>query len=142
MTYTDGEIKTYIRNVVREAKATANVDTGYLKRSIKGDLIGRNKSVEFRQIVYGAYNNNSRLVQIAERIMPSDIQWKVIFLDEEGDETEVKGKTRSGRTITRKAITSDSIGTSKIKALIKSLASGKEKNDGAESDRNEDQKDT
>ena len=139
MTYTDGEIKTFIRNVVREAKATANVDTGFLKRSIKGDLIGRNKTVEFRQIVYGAYNNNSRLVQIAERIMPNDIQWKVIFLDEEGGETSIQGKTRSGRTITRKAITSESIGTSKIKALIKSLGtSGKAKDDGTESDRGED----
>ena len=142
MTYTDGQIKTYIRNVVREAKATAKVDTGYLKRSIKGDLIGKNKSVEFRQIVYGAYNNNSRLVQIAERIMPNDIQWKVIFLDEEGGETEVKGKTRSGRTITRKAITSESIGTSKIKALIKSLAIGKAKDNGTESDRSSDKENT
>ena len=84
MPYSDAEIREYIRKVVREAKDTANVDTGFLKRSIKGDLIGRNKSVEFREIFYGAYNNNSRLVQIAERIMPKDLQWKVIFVDEEG----------------------------------------------------------
>ena len=127
MVYSDGEIREYIRGVVREAKDTANVDTGFLKRSIRGALIGRNKSVEFREIFYGAYNNNSRLVEIANRIMPNDIQWKVIFIDEEGKETAIKGKTRTGRTISRKAITSENISTSKIKALISAIkANGKE----------------
>jgi len=127
MLYSDAEIREYIRKVVREAKDTANVDTGFLKRSIKGDLIGRNRSVEFREIFYGAYNNNSRLIEIANRIMPNDIQWKVIFIDEEGKETAIKGKTRTGRTISRKAITSESISTSKIKALISAIkANGKE----------------
>jgi len=137
MNYTDGQIKTYIRNVVREAKATAKVDTGFLKDTISGDWDSRKGRVEFQQIVYGAYNNNSRLVQIAERKMPNDLPWIVIFLDEDGNETSVKGKTRSGRTITRKAITSESIGTSKIKALIKSLAIGKAKDDTGEGDRKE-----
>jgi len=127
MQYSDAEIRQFIRKVVREAKDTANVDTGFLKRSIKGDLIGRNRSVEFREIFYGAYNNNSRLIEIANRIMPNDIQWKVIFIDEEGKETAIKGKTRTGRTISRKAITSESISTSKIKALISAIkANGKE----------------
>lgn len=127
MAYSDGEIREYIRKVVREAKDTANVDTGFLKRSIRGALIGRNKSVEFREIFYGAYNNNSRLIEIANRIMPNDIQWKVIFIDEEGNETAIKGKTRTGRTISRKAITSENISTSKIKALISAIkANGKE----------------
>lgn len=130
MAYSDGEIREYIRKVVREAKDTANVDTGFLKRSIKGDLIGRNRSVEFREIFYGAYNNNSRLIEIANRIMPNDIQWKVIFIDEEGKETAIKGKTRTGRTISRKAITSENVSTSKIKALIASIkANGKETDD-------------
>ena len=133
MQYSDAEIREYIRRVVREAKDTAKVDTGYLKRSIKGDLIGRNKSVEFREIFYGAYNNNSRLVQIAERIMPNDIPWKVIFVDEEGREEEIKGKTRTGRTISRKSITSENISTSKIKALISAIkANGKETDDTGE----------
>ena len=130
MPYSDAEIREYIRKVVREAKDTANVDTGFLKRSIKGDLIGRNKSVEFREIFYGAYNNNSRLVQIAERIMPKDLQWKVIFVDEEGTETNIQGTTRTGRKISRKQITSENVSTSKIKALIASIkANGKETDD-------------
>ena len=130
MPYSDAEIREYIRKVVREAKDTANVDTGFLKRSIKGDLIGRNKSVEFREIFYGAYNNNSRLVQIAERIMPKDLQWKVIFVDEEGAETNIEWTTRTGRKISRKQITSGNVSTSKIKALIASIkANGKETDD-------------
>ena len=130
MLYSDAEIREYIRKVVREAKDTANIDTGFLKRSIKGDLIGRNRSVEFREIFYGAYNNNSRLIEIANRIMPNDIPWKVIFVDEEGKETAIKGKTRTGRTISRKAITSENISTSKIKALISAIqANGKKTDD-------------
>lgn len=139
MQYSDAEIREFIRRVVREAKDTAKVDTGYLKRSIKGDLIGRNKSVEFREIFYGAYNNNSRLVQIAERIMPSDIPWKVIFVDEEGREEEIKGRTRTGRTISRKSITSENISTSKIKALISAIrANGKKTDDTGETNKRTD----
>jgi hypothetical protein len=133
MAYTDGEIRQYIREVVREAKDTAKVDTGFLRRSIKGALIGRDKSIEFEQIVYGAYNNNSRLIQIAERIVPNNLKWKVTFINEDGETTEVKGKTRTGRTIVRRQITSESIGTSKIKQLIKSIQIGKTKDDGTES---------
>lgn len=140
MPYSDAEIREYIRRVVREAKDTARVDTGYLKRSIKGDLIGRNKSVEFREIFYGAYNNNSRLVQIAERIMPRDIPWKIIFVDEEGREEEIKGKTRTGRTISRKSITSENVSTSKIKALISAIkANGKKNNDTGEGNKRDDE---
>jgi len=132
--YTDGEIRQYIREVVREAKSTANVDTGFLKRSIRGDLIGRNRSVEFREIFYGAYNENSKLLEIAQRIMPNDINWKIVYENEEGDETTIKGRTRTGRTIRRSSITSNNISSPKIKALIQSIR-GKKKNDTGEGDR-------
>ena len=138
MAYTDGEIRTFIRDVVREAKRTSNIDTGFLRRSIKGDLIGKNKSVEFRQIFYGAYNGNSELIEIATRIMPKDLQWKVIFLDEEGEETEIRGKSRTGRQIVRRQINSETVDTKKIKELIKSIAIGKANNNGGESDTGED----
>ena len=132
--YTNGEIRQYIREVVREAKNTANVDTGLLKQSIRGDLIGRNRSVEFRQVVYGAYNQNSKLLEIAQRIMPNDINWKIIYEDEEGGETDVVGRTRTGRTIRRSSISSNNIGSPKIKALIASIR-GKKKDDTGEGDR-------
>lgn len=132
--YTDGEIRQYIREVVREVKSTANVDTGFLKRSIRGDLIGRNRSVEFREIFYGAYNENSKLLEIAQRIMPNDINWKIIYENEEGDETTIKGRTRTGRTIRRSSISSNNISSPKIKALIASIG-GKKKDDTREGNR-------
>lgn len=132
--YTDGEIRQYIREVVREAKSTANVDTGFLKRSIRGDLIGRNRSVEFREIFYGAYNENSKLLEIAQRIMPNDINWKIVYENEEGDETTIKGTTRTGRSIRRSSISSNNISSPKIKALIQSIR-GKKKDDTGEGNR-------
>ena len=132
--YTDGEIRQYIREGVREAKSTANVDTGFLKRSIRGDLIGRNRSVEFREIFYGAYNENSKLLEIAQRIMPNDINWKIVYENEEGDETTIKGRTRTGRTIRRSSISSNNISSPKIKALIQSIR-GKKKDDTGEGNR-------
>ena len=132
--YSDGEIRQYIREVVREAKSTANVDTGFLKRSIRGDLIGRNRSVEFREIFYGAYNENSKLLEIAQRIMPNDINWKIVYENEEGDETTIKGRTRTGRTIKRSSINSNNISSPKIKALIASIR-GKKKDDTGEGNR-------
>ena len=137
MAYTDGEIRTFIRDVVREAKRTSNIDTGFLRRSIKGDIIGRDKSVEFRQIFYGAYNNNSDLINIAKKIMPADLQWKVVFLNEDGEETEIRGKTRTGRQIARRQITSETVDSAKIKQFIKSLEIGKTNNNGGESSEGE-----
>jgi len=137
--YTDGEIRQYIREVVREAKSTANVDTGYLKRSIRGDLIGRNRSVEFREIFYGAYNENSKLLEIAQRIMPKDINWKIVYENEEGDETTIKGKTRTGRTIRRSSISSNNISSPKIKALIQYIR-GKKKDDTGEGNREDNER--
>ena len=134
--YTDGEIRQYIREVVSEAKRSANVDTGFLKRSIKGALIGRNRSVEFREIFYGAYNENSKLLEIAQRIMPSGIEWKLIYEDEEGGETTIKGTTRTGRTIRRSTITSENVSTRNIKALISSIrGKRKKKNDTGKGNR-------
>lgn len=139
--YTDGEIRQYIREVVSEAKRSANVDTGFLKRSIKGALIGRNRSVEFREIFYGAYNENSKLLEIAQRIMPSDIDWKLIYEDEEGGETTIKGTTRTGRAIRRSTITSENVSTKNIKALISSIrAKRKKKNDTGKGNREDNER--
>lgn len=133
MQYSDGEIKVLIRNVIREAKKTARVRTGYLKDSIGGDWDSRKNRIEFEQIFYGAYNNNSSLVQIAERIIPKDLNWVVIFMDEDGQETSIEGKTRTGRRLSTKKISSENVSTSKIKALIASIkANGKETDDTRE----------
>jgi hypothetical protein len=80
--YTDTEIRQYINEVVREAKDTSKVDTGYLQRSIRGNLF--KGKITFRQIYYGAENGNSKLTEIAQRLMPKDLEWKIILQDDEG----------------------------------------------------------
>jgi hypothetical protein len=88
--YSDGEIRQFIREVVREAKDTAKVDTGYLKRSIRGDLIGKDRTVEFRQADYGAKKGNSKLFEIATKKMPVDLKWRLLL---EGDNGTVMFET-------------------------------------------------
>lgn len=132
MAYSDAEIKAFVKQVVDETKSTARIDTGFLKRSIRGNWF--DGIATFREIFYGAYNRNSRLIENAKRIMPKEIPWQVIFVDEEGREQQIEGKTRTGRTIRRKEITSENVSTSKIKALIKSIQDGKENNDTREGD--------
>jgi len=139
--YTDAEIRQYIREVVRATKDTAHVDTGFLKRSIKGTLVGRDKSVEFREVFYGAYKNNAQLIENARRIMPKDIVWNVIFVDEEGNEKAIEGKTRTGRKISRSNISSAQASTNKIKSLIAAIkANGQKKDDTGEGDRGDNKK--
>lgn len=121
MTYSVGQIRQYIREVIRNSKNTARVDSGLLKDTMRGAYIGKTNSIEFRQLFYGAYGTNSRLIANAQRIIPNDLDWTVIFEDEEGRETKIKGKTRTGRDIRRSAVTSASIGTDKIKNFIASL---------------------
>jgi hypothetical protein len=139
MPYSDAEIRQYIREVVSETKKTAKVETGFLKRSIKGSLIGRNKSIEFRQVFYGAYNENSRLIENAKKMIPNDIVWTVVFVDEDGTETKIEGKSRTGRKISRKEIGSENISSKNIKALIASIKErGETKDDTGERDRGND----
>lgn len=132
MPYTTAEIRGYIRDVVREAKATAKVDTGFLKRSIQGG-IDKNGVVVFSQIFYGAFNENSRLVQIAQRLMPNDIPWKVILKDEGGNERILTGVTKTGRNYKINKTLSLAGSTFKIKDLINRIR-GKKKDDTTEGD--------
>jgi hypothetical protein len=139
MQYSDGELRTLIRDVIRETKKTVKVDTGFLKRSIRGDIIGRNKSIEFRQMVYGVYNDNSKLIENAKKMIPSDIVWTVVFEDLDGEETSIVGKSKTGRKISRKEIGSENIQSKNIKALIASIKTrGEEKNDTGERNRSND----
>jgi hypothetical protein len=128
MEYSNSEIKRYIKKVVSETKDTSREDTGFLKRSIRGNWF--NGIATFREIFYGAYNNNAKLVENAKAIMPKDIPWQVIFVDEEGRETPIEGKTRTGRKISRKSVSNENISTKNIKALINSIKlNGEKKND-------------
>lgn len=114
-------------SVVKEAKASSKVDTGYLRRSIRG--VYWKNIVTFREIFYGAYGENSKLVEIAKRTMPKDIPWEVIFVDEDGRETTIEGKSKTGRTISRKSISSTS-SSKNINAFLKSLTNATKNNTG------------
>lgn len=134
MEYSVHEIKNFIKKVVEETKSSAAVDTGFLKRSIRGNWF--NGIATFREVFYGAYNGNAELIENAKRIMPSAIPWQVIFVDEDGRETKVEARSRTGRAIKVKSINTQNQSTSKIKALISSIkANGKKKDDTGEGSR-------
>ena len=82
--YSDSQIMQIIGEIVREAQDTAKVDTGFLKRSIRGNLF--KGKITFRQIYYGAKNGNSKLLEIATNKMPKDLKWNIILIDDEGRE--------------------------------------------------------
>lgn len=125
------------QEVVRATRKTAKVDTGFLKRSIRATL--EKGIIVFREIFYGAFNGNAELVENAKRIMPKEIEWKIIFVDEDGRETTVEATTRTGRKISRKSISSGNASTSKIKSLLTALKNnGEKKDDGTETNRKDD----
>ena len=134
MQYSVPEIKAYVKKVVDVSKKNAKVDTGFLKRSIRGNWF--RDIATFREVFYGAYNENSKLVENAKRIMPNDIPWRVIFVDEDGNEAKIEGKSKTGRKISRKEIGSENISSKNIKALIASIkARGEKKNDTGKGNR-------
>lgn len=123
------------QEVVRATRKTARVDTGLLKRSIRATL--ERNTIVFREIYYGAYNDNAELIENAKRIMPKEIDWKVIFVDEEGREKTIEATTRTGRKIKAKQVSNTNQSTSKIKALITAIraANGEKKDDSGKGNR-------
>ncbi len=112
------------QDIVNEAKRTARVDQGTLKRSIRYTV--RNGVFEFRQTYYGIYGDNSNLEELVRKKMPNGTPYKIILLNVDGTVNE-SGKTKQGRTSQRSSIGAlIRQGTTKIKALISRL-SGKEK---------------
>jgi hypothetical protein len=72
-------------------------------------------------------------------MIPNDIVWTVVFVDEDGTETKIEGKSRTGRKISRKEIGSENISSKNIKALIASIKErGETKDDTGERDRGND----
>lgn len=131
MTYSRDDKIRLGQEVVRATRATAHVDTGLLKRSIRATL--ERNVIVFREIYYGAFNENAQLVENAKRIMPKEIDWKVIFVDEDGREKTIEATTRTGRTISTKQVSNTNQSTNKIKALISAIrANGKAKDDTGE----------
>ena len=120
---TELEIRAIAAKVVALSKATANVDTGFLKRSIY--FIYVRGVVNFKQAYYGVYDN-SDLEKNARKMMPSEVPYIITLVNDDGSVFMEKKKTKGGRTIKRQAIAASNRQNSKnILALIKKIQNGK-----------------
>ena len=124
------------QRVVDMSKKTAHVDTGALKRSINYTVA--RGAIVFRQLFYGQYNDNSQLIQNAQKIMKG-VPYIIEELDEEGNIQKAQYKAASGRSFTTpepKAGKNASLGA---KALIEKLLAQRRKyaseNDSKEDNR-------
>ena len=114
--------------IVQLTKSTAHVDTGALKRSISYTYV--KGLVTFRMIYYGQWNNNAKLEENASKLIPYGVEWKIIYTKFGGDTYEV-GKTRTGRSSTRKII--DTI-TKQTTSAVTSLLNRIRGNNGEKKD--------
>ncbi|CAC9972918.1 HK97 gp10 family phage protein [Flavobacterium panici] len=130
----DDEVRKIAQQIIDEAKAKAHVDQGTLKRSISYTVT--NGKYIFRQMYYGFYGEdnpsgiNSKLEQIARRLMPRGVEYQVIGTDFNG---RIKERTvkKSGRTIEKSPTPalSNKQTTSNLKKLVETLKKLR-KNDG------------
>ena len=118
------ELRAIAQDIVNKAKASAQVDQGTLKRSIRYTI--RRGQVEFKQMFYGIFEDkkkvkNSYLEKIAKQYMPTGVPYKIILIDSFGGVYET-GKTTQGRATQKKAVAiAKRNSTEKIKELIKKV---------------------
>ena len=122
------EIRAIAKTIVDKAKKTAHVDQGSLKRSIAYTYV-RNEVI-FRELYYGQWNDNSKLEEYANELMPNGVKWKIIYTKLGGEEYEV-GRTRQGRTTQKKAVaTALRSSSNNIKKLIALVRANRKKDEG------------
>lgn len=125
---TESEIRAICEAIKAKAKSTAHVDQGSLKKSINYTII--RGIVTFRELFYGQWNDNSKLEQYANEMMPFGVEWRIIYTNLGGDEVEV-GKTKQGRTSRKNSLAKAMrVSSANINRLI-AIA----KNDGKEKDK-------
>ena len=113
------EIRAIAQKIVDMSKNTAHVDTGALKRSISYTYV--KGIVTFRMIYYGQFNNNAQLEKNADRLMPSGVQWKIIYTKFGGDTYEV-GRTKTGRRSQRSVLDNITrLGTTAVTKLLNKI---------------------
>lgn len=112
------------QQVVDRSKKTAHVDTGALKRSINY-TVARGQIV-FRQLFYGQYYDNSKLIQNAARIMKG-IPYTIEEMDEEGNVQKALYKAASGRAFTTPEPKAGKNASRGAKALIEKLLAQRRK---------------
>jgi hypothetical protein len=122
----EAEIRAIAASVVRKAKSSAKVDQGTLKRSIAYTYV--RGLVTFRQIFWGDFGDNSQLEDIARRMMPNGVNYK-ITLTRLGGGTYEAGKVKEGRVSQKNALGSITNTTKSIRALISRVLNGKKKDE-------------
>lgn len=121
------EIRAIAQRIVDMSKSTARIDTGALKRSISFTYV--KGVVTFRELFYGQYGKNSMLEKNAIKLMPSGVEWRIIYTAFGGNTVEV-GRTRTGRATQKSLLpTLAKIGTSAIGNLINRIKNRGKKKD-------------
>jgi len=122
------EVRAIAQKIVKDSKKTAHVDTGYLKRSIYYVIDERGK-LEFGEVFYGQFGENSLLQENIKKYLPIDISYSLIWTDEDGLPYEAIRKTASGRIISKTVppkIAKKNIGIGGIKNYLKGVPNGTE----------------
>jgi len=128
---TTTEIRVIAQKIVNLSKASSNIDTGFLRRSISY-TIEQNVFI-FVEVFYGQFGTNSKLEQNARRLMPSGVKWRMRYTDINRSVLE-EGKVQTGRNSINKIV--DTIGrqsTTAVTALINKIKGfGKKKDERAD----------
>jgi len=127
------EIRVIAQKIVNLSKASSNINTGFLRRSISY-TIEKNVFI-FVEVFYGQFGAdrpsgiNSKLEQNAKRLMPSGVKWRMRYTDINKNVLE-EGRVQTGRSSINKI--ADSIGrqsTTAVTALINKIKGfGKKEN--------------
>lgn len=121
------EITAIAKTVVLKAKAVAKVEQGSLKKSIAQRYV--NGGIEFRELYYGQWNDNSQLEKIARDLMPNGVKYKIIYTTLGGDTYEIS-RTKTGRTSQKKAVAIAKRNSSNnIKKLISLVQANRKKDE-------------
>jgi hypothetical protein len=137
--YSETELRAIARDIVTKSKKAAHVDTGRLKRSISF-VVNLQGVITFTEVFYGQFGDNSDLEENINRFWPKSEPFNLIYVDDNGNPYQVVRKTSSGRanvSTATKATTRKSLGIDGTKNFLKNY--GKAKNEGTDSERQDNQ---
>jgi len=94
-TYQEG-LRKIARNIVKQSKNDAEVDTGRLKRSISY-VIDKQGVYTFTEVFYGQFNNNSKLEENIKEMFPKGEPYNLLYTDDNGAPYQTVKRFKSGR---------------------------------------------
>lgn len=84
------------KNIVKQSKSDAHVDTGRLKRSISY-VIALDGTFTFTEVFYGQFHENSKLQENIKELWDSKEPYNLIYTDDNGQPYQTVRKYKSGR---------------------------------------------